>query len=88
MYTVYKHTTPSNKVCIGITSKDPKIRWYGRYRNNYHFSKAIDKYGWENIKHEILYSGLSKDEAEQKEIELIKQYKSNQRDFEIGRAHV
>lgn len=38
---------------------------------------AIDKYGWENIKHEILYEGLTKEQAEQKEIELIAKYKSN-----------
>lgn len=38
---------------------------------------AIQKYGWENIKHKILYEHLTKDEAEQKEIELISRYKSN-----------
>ena len=27
MWTVYKHTSPSNKVYIGITSREPKLRW-------------------------------------------------------------
>lgn len=76
MYTVYKHTTPSNKVYIGITSKDPEIRWRAGYRNNYHFSNAINFYGWHNIKHEILFTGLSKHEAETKEKELIAFYNS------------
>ena len=47
-WTVYKHTSPSNKVYIGITAKEPKDRWmsgYG-YRKNDHFNKAILKYGW------------------------------------------
>lgn len=43
---------------------------------------AISKYGWKNVKHEILYEGLTKEEAENKEIELIAKYKSN--DFEHG----
>lgn len=64
-YTVYKHTTPSGKVYIGITSKQPEKRWLnGRgYRQNNHFWNAIKKYGWENIRHEILATGLTREEA-------------------------
>lgn len=64
-YCVYKHTTPSGKVYIGITGKDAKARWLnGRgYRRNEHFWNAIKKYGWENIKHEILVDGLTKEDA-------------------------
>lgn len=78
-YIVYKHTTPSNKIYIGITSCDVERRWQkGRnYKSNKYFTNAINKYGWENIKHEILFDNLSKKEAETKEIELIKKYKSN-----------
>lgn len=82
-WSVYIHTTPSNKVYIGITSKEPKVRWswgYG-YRKNDHFNKAIKKYGWNNIKHEVLYTDLSQEEAEQKEKELIALYKSNNRKY-------
>lgn len=83
MYSVYKHTTPSGKVYIGVTSRSPDVRWRnGRgYVDNEYFSRAIQKYGWENIDHEILYVGLTKEEAEQKEIKLISRYMSNQRAF-------
>lgn len=86
-YTVYKHICPNGKVYIGITGNNPLSRWNGGhgYRNNKHFYNAIQKYGWENIKHEILLEGLTKAQAEQKEIELIAKYKSN--DAKYGYNH-
>ena len=82
-YKVYKHTTPSNKVYIGITRLDVERRWQNgnNYKHSPHFYNAILKYGWDNIKHEILFDGLSKNNAEKKEIELIAKYKSNNPDF-------
>lgn len=79
MFTVYKHICPNGKVYIGITSKPLKERWQNgkAYKSNAHFWNAITKYGWDNIKHEILFEGLTKEEAEQKEIALIAQHKSN-----------
>lgn len=82
-YVVYKHTLPNKKVYIGITKQNPKTRWqngYG-YKGNILFFRAIKKYGWENIKHTILFQELTKTQAEQKEIDLIKQYKSNNPEF-------
>lgn len=85
---VYKHTCSNGKVYIGITSKVPPVRWNkGKgYRNNAHFYKAIQKYGWDNIQHEILFEGLTKEEACQKEIELIAKYKSNEPKYGYNRA--
>lgn len=82
-YTVYMHVCPNNKKYIGITKQLPEKRWdNGKgYKNNKYMINAIQKYGWENIKHEILFDNLSKKEAENKEIELINKYKSNQREF-------
>lgn len=82
-YFVYKHTAPNGKVYIGITRQNPEKRWskglgYNRYGI---FHNAIKKYGWENIKHEILFFGLTKEEAKKKEIELIAQYKSTEREY-------
>lgn len=76
---VYKHTSPSNKVYIGITSRDPKRRFCCNgqgYKNNFHFWSAIKKYGWDNFKHEIIKEGLSFDEACETEKRLISEYKS------------
>jgi group I intron endonuclease len=81
-YFVYKHTSPSNKVYIGITSMNPKKRWAnGRGYRTQMFHYAIEKYGWKNFEHDILFEGLTKNEAEQKERELIAYYKSNQKDY-------
>lgn len=82
-YIVYKHTFPNNKVYIGITKNDKNRRWqYGNgYRNQPLIYRAIKKYNWNNIKHEILYNNLSKKNAELKEIELIKKYKSNNKKY-------
>ena len=85
-YCVYKHISHSKKIYIGISSNIYN-RWSG---NGYHyltktktgsyaqpyFAAAILKYGFENFKHEILFENLSREEANQKEIELIAYYKS------------
>lgn len=79
-YIVYRHTCPNGKVYIGITGTAFETRCGNngyKYRKNKLFARAIKKYGWDNIRHEILYSGLTKEEAEAKEIELIAEYKSN-----------
>lgn len=84
VYKLYKHTTPSGKVYIGITkAKDINKRWRkGKgYWSNAYFTDAINKYGWDNIRHEVLFVNLSKKEAEEKERELIKEYRSSERQF-------
>lgn len=78
---VYKHTNKMNNKCyIGITSKIPEIRWKNGngYQNKTYFRNAIQKYGWDNFKHEILFENLTEQEAKDKEIELIAFYKSNE----------
>ena len=79
-YVIYKHTSPNGKCYIGMTRQNPPEKRWGcngnGYCDNEHFSRAILKYSWENIKHEILFTNLTKEEAEQKEIELIAFYDS------------
>lgn len=81
-YTVYMHRFPNGKVYIGITCRKPEYRWNNgkNYRGQPYIFKAIQKYGWENIEHIILFEGLSKEEAEQKEIDLIALYDSTNRE--------
>lgn len=72
---VYVHTNKLNgKRYVGVTSKpDPSKRWSNGhgYKENSHFYSAIKLYGWDNFTHEILFEGLSEQEAKQKERELI-----------------
>lgn len=78
IWTVYRHISPSGKVYIGITSQEIHKRWrYGTgYGSCWYFQKAIDKYGWNNIKHEILFTGISEERAKRLEIDLIRHYKN------------
>lgn len=82
-YTVYMHKNKINgKVYIGITKTKPKYRWNnGKGYNNQYFKKAINKYGWNNFEHIILFEKITKEEAEQKEIELIDYYKTTEKKF-------
>lgn len=53
---VYIHTCPNQKRYVGITTAiNPELRWCkGRgYHKNMHFTNAINKYGWDNIEHEV-----------------------------------
>lgn len=77
-YCLYKHTSPSGKVYIGITSKKVNKRWQNGtgYKPCRAFYRAIVKYGWDNIKHEILFDNLTKEVAEHLEILLVKHFKS------------
>lgn len=85
MFFIYMHRNKINKkVYIGITSREPHVRW-GKNGNNYnrhkHFYSAIKKYGWDNFEHKILTTVESKEEAEKIEKILIKRFKSTDRVF-------
>ena len=77
-YIVYKHTAPNGKVYIGLTCVPVKERWCnGRgYKNNKLFYADIQKFGWDNIEHEIIAQHLTEEEGTKLEGELIHQYKS------------
>lgn len=73
-YCVYAHTFPNGKIYVGITKQKPNRRWRkGKsYIQNPRLFRAFEKYGWENVKHEILLDGLTIEEAEEAERFLIK----------------
>lgn len=75
-FIVYMHENKINhKKYIGITCQKPTQRWRGGkgYKIGA-FKNAIDKYGWNNFNHIVLYEHLTKEDACLKEQELIKQY--------------
>ena len=78
LFSVYRHTSPSGKVYIGITSQEVTARWQNgkTYKDSTHFKRAIRKYGWKNIKHEVLFTNLTKERAISLEISLIRHYKN------------
>lgn len=79
-YVIYMHTSPSNKKYIGITKQVPVLRWGKngeRYKRCTSFWRAINKYGWENIKHEIIDTAESLETANLKEQFYIREYKTN-----------
>lgn len=84
---VYMHTSPSGKRYVGITSEENPARRWGMSGNGYLRKKdgikydqpaiayAILKYpDWNDWKHDILLSKLTKQEACVKEDEFIKKY--------------
>lgn len=78
LFCVYMLLFPNNKVYVGQTI-NTKNRW-GKDGNGYIAHKEmyedIQKYGWENIKKEIVYDDLTYNESLEKEKELIIQYRS------------
>lgn len=75
---VYVHVCPNGKRYVGITTQKPEYRW-GKNGEGYKsqlFERAILKYGWDNITHEV-FEVDSKEEMYRKEVELISFYHSN-----------
>lgn len=83
---MYVHIVPKDlsgydydKYYVGITSRKVSERWKNGsgYKNNVHFYRAIERYGWENLCHEIVAECLTKKEACEFEKALIKTLNSN-----------
>lgn len=79
-YYVYVHVFPNGKKYFGITKNNPMRRWQngaGYTKEQTPVYRAIHKYGWDNIQHIVLFSGLSLYDAQQKERDLIALHKTN-----------
>lgn len=66
-YKLYVHISPSNKRYYGITGLERmQDRWQNGegYKHNRHFYNAINKYGWDNIQHIVLFNKLTQKEAQ------------------------
>ena len=67
----------NGKMYIGITCQDIDKRWRkdGKgylYSCDTVFGRAIEKYGWDNFEHKILYQNFTEEQAKWKEKLLIK----------------
>lgn len=88
---VYLHVIPKqinghnfDKYYVGITRYTLNIRSRkdgSGYKSQSYFYRAIQKYGWDNIRHIILKTDLTKDEAEFWETEYIRIYDSHNSKF-------
>ena len=77
-WSVYAHINELNgKMYIGITGQKPERRW-GYNGDGYKycpkFYHAIQKYGWNNLKHVVLITNISEVEACEIEMHLIKEF--------------
>lgn len=78
-YYVYRHIFPNEKSYIGISGKAIEKRWGANgcyYSNQPKMWRAICEYGWDNVRHEILYYNLDEETAKKIEQEMIIKYDS------------
>lgn len=76
MYTVYQHIFPNGKRYIGVTRNSVHKRWgYKGYNYRSQFvGRAIEKYGWDNIEHDIFCVCETKEQAEKVEHFLVSHF--------------
>ena len=79
MYYIYMHTSPSGKKYIGQTCQRLNRRWRNGagYKRNTYFWRAIQKYGWDAFKHEIIFECETLEETNRIEEWLISVHRSN-----------
>lgn len=86
-YVVYRHIFPNGKSYIGITCAKP---YYYRWRAGSSYNRqpkvynAIKKYGWENVRHELLYERLSQEDANRIEREMIAKFDSVNKGYNVS----
>lgn len=87
-YTLYCHTNMlNNKKYIGITCQKPENRWGNNgdgYKLQPKFYNSIRKNGWDNFKHEILFSSLTAEEAFKLEQEYIELYETIEKGYNVS----
>lgn len=84
MYIIYIHHIPDNKVYIGCTTASIEHRIKLGYSNT-EFQRIVDKYGWSEIKSEILAQTDNKEEAKKLEQYYIELYNALNPEFGYNR---
>lgn len=78
----YLHIFPNDKIYVGTTQRiKPEIRWQNGsgYKKQPLVWRAIQKYGWENVKHKVIEC-KTPEEMWEMERELIKEYDTTNHD--------
>lgn len=86
-YVVYRHLFPNGKSYIGITCAKPYTRRWragSAYYSQPKVYRAIMKYGWENVKHEILYENVNVEDANRLEQKMIKKFNSVSNGYNVS----
>lgn len=88
-YTVYIHIFPNNKRYIGCTKLKLSDRWRNGkgYKNNKEFLEAVNNFGWDNVKHEIVAENLEYESACILESELIKKYNTTNLEYGFNKSN-
>lgn len=84
MFTIYKYTSPEQKVYIGCTKHSLRNRagLSGRgYKTKSRFWEAISRLGWNSFTPEVLATTEDADEAARLELAYIKQYQATNPEF-------
>ena len=84
MFTIYKYTSPEQKVYIGCTKHSLRSRagLSGRgYKTKSRFWEAISRLGWNNFTPEILATTEDAEDAARLELSYIKQYQATNPEF-------
>lgn len=91
-YCVYMHRFPNRKVYIGQTCKKPENRWGkngkgyllknqdGSYKQSL-IANAINKYGWKDVEHIILFDNLDENDVDRIEQICILLFRANDRKY-------
>lgn len=81
-YYIYIHTCPNNYTYVGMSQK-PEQRWNNGegYKENKNFYQSIQRFGWENIKHEIVAETYYRWVAQKIERTIITHFKKKNRSF-------
>lgn len=94
VFNIYIHTNITNgKVYVGQTCQKPERRWGFNGRNylkkkdnqyvHFLFAPAILKYSWDGFEHKVIFTGLTKLEADMIEEDLIWYYKKINKSYNV-----
>lgn len=85
-YKIYLLTFPNGKQYVGMTKQRLESRW--KNGHGYDFNKEMDddikRFGWDNIKKDVLETGLTEQEAFEAETYYIKEMKTREFGYNKG----